>query len=68
MKFGFLLLLAAFFGCFLFGPLCVLLSNAFFIQDGSGQRHFTLSFFALLAENRLYRTALIIGAGSGVSA
>ncbi len=54
-----LLLLAAFFGLFLVWPLAGLLGNAFFVVDARGVRHFTFSFFALLGENALYRTALV---------
>jgi iron(III) transport system permease protein len=54
-----LLLLALFFGLFLVYPLLSLLGNAFFLVDDHGRRHFTLSFFALLAENRLYRTSFL---------
>lgn len=54
-----LLLLAIFFGLFMAWPLLRLLGNAFFVVDDQGARHFTLSFFALLAENALYRTSLI---------
>jgi iron(III) transport system permease protein len=52
-----LLLLALFFGLFLVWPLLQLLGNAFFVVDAQGGRHFTLSFFALLGENALYRTS-----------
>jgi iron(III) transport system permease protein len=54
-----LLLIALFFGLFLVWPLLNLLGNAFFVADLHGARHFTLSFFALLGENALYRTSLL---------
>jgi iron(III) transport system permease protein len=53
-----LLLLALFFALFMVWPLAQLLGNAFFVVDGQGARHFTLSFFALLAENALDRASL----------
>jgi iron(III) transport system permease protein len=52
-------LLALFFGAFLIYPLIGLLDGAFLLTDAQGQRHFTLSFFQLLIENRLYRLSLI---------
>jgi len=54
-----LFLLALFFGCFLIYPLLSLLGNAFFLVDDQGRRQFTLSFFTLLAENRLYRASFL---------
>jgi iron(III) transport system permease protein len=58
MKYGFLALLAIFFGAFLIYPLLGLLGGAFFLTDGQGNSHFTLRFFQLLVENRLYRLSL----------
>jgi iron(III) transport system permease protein len=54
-----LLLLALFFGLFMIWPLAGLLGNAFLVVDDQGRRHFTLSFFALLAENELYRASFV---------
>ena len=59
MKHVFLLLLAIFFGCFLIYPLAGLLGGAFFITDASHHTTFTLRFFQLLLENRLYRLSFI---------
>jgi iron(III) transport system permease protein len=59
MKITLLVLLAVFFGAFLIWPLVGLLGGAFFITDAQGQAHFTLSFFRLLVENRLYRLSLL---------
>ena len=52
-------LLAVFFGAFLIYPLMGLLGGAFFLTDAQGHAHFTLSFFRLLIENRLYRLSLV---------
>jgi iron(III) transport system permease protein len=54
-----LLFLALFFGCFLLYPLFGLLGNAFFVVDAAGHRIFTLQFFVLLVENRLYRASFL---------
>ncbi|MCE0484277.1 MAG: iron ABC transporter permease [Methylacidiphilales bacterium] len=54
-----LLFLALFFGAFLVYPLVGLLSGAFFLIDENGHRTFTLGFFRLLLENRLYRVSVI---------
>jgi iron(III) transport system permease protein len=59
MKFSALGCLALFFGAFLIYPLMGLLGGAFFLTDADGHSHFTLSFFWLLIENRLYRISLI---------
>jgi iron(III) transport system permease protein len=59
MKRLFLPLLALFFGAFLLYPLAGLLGGAFLLSDAQGHRHFTLRFFQLLVENRLYRVSLI---------
>jgi iron(III) transport system permease protein len=59
MKLFALPLLALFFGAFLIWPLMGLLGGAFFLTDAQGHSHFTLSFFRLLIENRLYRISLI---------
>lgn len=59
MKHLLLAVLAIFFGAFLIYPLCGLLGGAFFVTDGHGHRAFTLGFFELLIENRLYRMALV---------
>jgi iron(III) transport system permease protein len=59
MKWILLLCLALFFGCFLAYPLTGLLGGAFFLTDERGHRTFTLGFFHLLIENRLYRLSLI---------
>ena len=59
MKHFFLLLLGLFFGCFLIYPLFGLLGGAFFLTDARGHKTFTLSFFQLLFENRLYRLSFI---------
>ena len=55
----FLLLLALFFGCFLVYPLVGLLGGAFFVTDPQGHKTFTLGFFRLLVENRLYRISFL---------
>ena len=52
-------LLALFFGAFLIWPLMGLMGGAFFLTDAQGHSHFTLSFFRLLIENRLYRISLV---------
>ena len=54
-----LLFLALFFGAFLIYPLIGLLGGAFLLTDAQGHRTFTLDFFRLLIENRLYRLSLI---------
>ena len=59
MKAIFLPILALFFGCFLVYPLLGLLDGAFFIADGHGHKTFTLEFFRLLVENRLYRESFV---------
>lgn len=59
MKYFLLLALALFFGAFLIYPLIGLLGGAFLISDGHGHRTFTLQFFQLLGENRLYRLSLV---------
>ena len=59
MKAAALTILALFFGAFLIYPLLGLFGGAFFLVDADGQRHFTLSFFRLLVENRLYRLSLV---------
>jgi len=59
MKYFFLLFLALFFGCFLVYPLLGLFDGAFLITDAQGHKTFTLDFFRLLVENRLYRTSFI---------
>jgi len=59
MKYFFLLLLALFFGCFLIYPIAGLLGGAFFITDANHHTAFTLRFFQLLLENRLYRLCFI---------
>jgi iron(III) transport system permease protein len=59
MKYFFLLFLALFFGCFLVYPLLGLLDGAFLVTDAQGHKTFTLEFFRLLVENRLYRTSFI---------
>lgn len=51
--------LALFFGAFLVYPLLGLFGGAFFLADGRGHRTFTLAFFQLLLENRLYRVSVI---------
>ncbi len=51
--------LILFFAAFLFYPLAGLLGGAFFINDAQGHAHFTLSFFRLLVENRLYRLSMV---------
>ena len=51
--------LAFFFGAFLIYPLVGLLDGAFLLADTDGHRHFTLSFFQLLIENRLYRISFL---------
>jgi iron(III) transport system permease protein len=59
MKPFFLLALALFFGAFLVYPLAGLLGGAFFLIDAHGERTFTLGFFLLLVENRLYRVSVV---------
>jgi len=54
-----LLFLALFFGAFLIYPLIGLLGGAFLLTDSHGHKTFTLSFFRLLIENRLYRLSFI---------
>src|SRR5271156_4288815 len=54
-----LLLLGLFFGCFLIYPLIGLLGGAFLLTDTQGHKTFTLSFFRLLMENRLYRLSFV---------
>ncbi len=54
-----LIVLALFFAAFLLYPLAGLLGGAFFITDVQGHAHFTLRFFELLGENRLYRLSLV---------
>jgi iron(III) transport system permease protein len=51
--------LAFFFGAFLIYPLVGLLDGAFLVTGADGHRHFTLSFFRLLVENRLYRLSFL---------
>ena len=51
--------LALFFGAFLIYPLLGLFGGAFFLTDGQGNTHFTLRFFQLLIDNRLYRLSLV---------
>lgn len=59
MKRLFLPILALFFGAFLIYPLIGLLGGAFLLTDAHGHKTFTLRFFQLLIENRLYRLSLI---------
>src|SRR5271156_3465262 len=59
MKYCFLLLLALFFGCFLIYPLAGLLGGAFFVTDANHHTAFTLRFFELLFDNRLYRLSFV---------
>jgi iron(III) transport system permease protein len=59
MKRFFLPILALFFGAFLIYPLTGLLGGAFLLTDAQGHRYFTLRFFQLLMENRLYRLSFI---------
>jgi iron(III) transport system permease protein len=59
MKASLLLFLAAFFALFLIYPLVGLFDGAFFITDSHGHKTFTLDFFRLLVENRLYRSCFI---------
>lgn len=59
MKYVFLTALAIFFGLFLIYPVIGLLDGAFFITDANGHKTFTLGFFRLLIENRLYRASFI---------
>jgi iron(III) transport system permease protein len=59
MKRFFLPLLILFFGLFLFYPLIGLLGGAFLLRDPQGHTTFTLSFFRLLLDNRLYRLSLV---------
>jgi iron(III) transport system permease protein len=54
-----LLFLVFFFGCFLIYPLIGLLGGAFLLTDAQGHKTFTLRFFQLLIENRLYRLSFI---------
>jgi iron(III) transport system permease protein len=58
MKRGSLFFLALFFGAFLIYPLGRLLAGAFLLTDARGHVTFTLAFFRLLLENRLYRLSL----------
>jgi iron(III) transport system permease protein len=53
-----LALLALFFGLFMIYPLGRVLAGAFILTDAQGHATFTLAFFRLLIENRLYRLAL----------
>jgi iron(III) transport system permease protein len=55
----FLFLLAVFFGAFLIYPLFGLLGGAFLLTDAQGHKTFTLVFFQLLIENRLYRLSFV---------
>ena len=59
MKIATLAGLGLFFGAFLIYPLAGLFQGAFFLDDGHGHSTFTLSFFRLLVENRLYRLSFI---------
>jgi iron(III) transport system permease protein len=59
MKHLALIFLALFFGCFLVYPLGGLLGGAFLLKDAQGHTTFTLTFFRLLIENRLYRLSFI---------
>jgi iron(III) transport system permease protein len=59
MKAFFLLILAAFFGAFLIYPLVGLLGGAFLLTDAQGHTQFTLRFFQLLIDNRLYRLSFV---------
>jgi iron(III) transport system permease protein len=59
MKYLFLLFLAFFFGWFLVYPLLGLLDGAFLVTDAHGHKTFTLEFFWLLVENRLYRVSFL---------
>ena len=59
MKRLLLFLLALFFGAFLIYPLIGLLGGAFLLTDAQGHKTFTLSFFQLLIENRLYRLSFV---------
>lgn len=59
MKLFSLAFLALFFGAFLIYPLAGLLGGAFLLTDARGHAHFTLSFFRLLVENRLYRLSFV---------
>ena len=59
MKAFLLAMLAFFFGAFLIYPLLGLLDGAFFLADAQGHKTFTLAFFRLLLENRLYRLSFI---------
>jgi iron(III) transport system permease protein len=58
MKRLFLVLLALFFGLFMVYPLVRVLAGAFLLTDAHGHTTFTIAFFRLLIENRLYRIAL----------
>src|SRR5471032_2586082 len=51
--------LGLFFGAFLIYPLIGLLGGAFLLTDAQGHKTFTLAFFRLLIENRLYRLSFI---------
>jgi iron(III) transport system permease protein len=66
MKGLLLALIAFFFGAFLIYPLVGLLDGAFLLKDTNGHRHFTLSFFQLLIENRLYRISFLNSLEIGV--
>ena len=59
MKHLLLSLLALFFAAFLVYPLIGLLGGAFLLTDAQGHTTFTLSFFQLLIENRLYRLSFV---------
>jgi iron(III) transport system permease protein len=59
MKRLFLPILALFFGAFLIYPLIGLLGGAFLLTDAQGHKTFTLAFFRLLVENRLYRLSFV---------
>src|SRR5471032_2725815 len=51
--------LGLFFGAFLIYPLIGLLGGAFLLTDAQGHKTFTLAFFRLLIENRLYRLSFV---------
>jgi len=58
MKRTLLILLAGFFGLFLFYPLMILLGGAFFVETvhgGDVQRQFSLAYFGLIFETPFYR-------------
>jgi iron(III) transport system permease protein len=59
MKVFSLIFLALFFGAFLIYPLIGLFAGAFFLTDAQHHTYFTLSFFQLLVENRLYRLSFV---------